>query len=85
VAAAGLEGRVRIVEGDAAAADVSDATALALYLSASGNRALLDAVAGTLRRGTHVVSLYFEVAGWEAARVARDTSMGVEIYVYRAP
>ncbi|GBF99179.1 50S ribosomal protein L11 methyltransferase [Raphidocelis subcapitata] len=85
VAAAGLEGRVRIDEADAAGADLSDATVLALYLSASGNRALLDAVAGTLRRGTRVVSLYFEVEGWEAALLARDTSMGVEVYLYAAP
>lgn len=74
-----------IVEGDAAAADVSDATVLALYLSDAGNRDLLAAVGPTLRPGTRVVSLYFPVAGWEASLKAHDTSAGIDIYLYHAP
>ena len=87
VAAAGLDagGRVSIVEGDAAAADLSDASVVALYLSDAGNRDLLAAVGPTLRRGTRVVSLYFPVAGWEASLLARDTSAGIDIYLYSAP
>ncbi len=75
----------QIIEGDAAAADVSSATVVALYLSDSGNAALLRAVGGTLRRGTRVVSLYFPVAGWEGCLQRHDTSAGIDIYLYSAP
>ncbi|KAI8469048.1 MAG: methyltransferase [Monoraphidium minutum] len=87
VAAAGLDaaGRVAIVEGDAAAADLSDASVVALYLSDAGNRDLLAAVGPSLRRGARVVSLYFPVAGWEASLAAHDTSAGIDIYLYSAP
>lgn len=85
VSIAGLSDRITIIEGDAAAADVSDATVLALYLSDTGNRDLLQAVRPTLRPGTRVVSHYFPVAGWEAALLRRDTSAGINIYLYRVP
>lgn len=85
MAQAGLTGRVDIQAGDAAAADVGDATVLALYLSDVGNRDLLKAVGPTLRPGTRVVSLYFPVAGWEATLEKHDTSSGIDIYLYRSP
>ena len=85
VEAAGAAHRASIVCGDAAGADVSDATVIALYLSASGNRALLQSIASTLRRGTRVVSLYFPVEGWDGSLAAHDTSCGIDIYLYEAP
>lgn len=82
VGAAGLQ-NVEIICGDAAAADVSDASVLALYLSASGNQQLLRALAPSLRPGTRVVSHFFPVAGWERSLVARSVSRGVDLYCYR--
>lgn len=80
--AAGLQ-NVEIICSDAAAADVSDASVLALYLSASGNQQLLRALAPSLRPGTRVVSHFFPVAGWERSLVARSVSRGVDLYCYR--
>ncbi|EFJ48878.1 hypothetical protein VOLCADRAFT_90588 [Volvox carteri f. nagariensis] len=58
---AGLESLVRVVRADAATADVSEATVIALYLSDHGNSRLLRAVQSTLRPGTRVASFYFPV------------------------
>lgn len=83
VAAKRLSDRVAIRHGDALGLDVSDATALALYLSDSGNRKLLDNVVG-MRGGTRVVSLYFPVKGWEQQlQKMQQTQAGV-IYMYVA-
>jgi hypothetical protein len=85
VESAGLSGRIEVREGDATGADVGAATVLALYLSDVGNRKLLASVGATLRPGTRVVSLFFPVAGWDAALEAHNTSAGIDIYLYRAP
>lgn len=88
MAAAGLDasGRVSIITGDAAAANLSGATVVALYLSDTGNSALLAGAASRgLAKGARVVSLYFPVGGWEAHLLAHDTSAGIDIYLYSAP
>ena len=86
VAAAGLAPpRVSVVHGDAAAADLSGASVVALYLSARGNRDLLAAAGGALRPGARVVSHYFPVEGWGDRLAARDVSAGVELFLYRVP
>jgi len=84
VAAAALSDRIQVLQCDASGADVSDATVVALYLSDTGNSALLRSIS-TLRKGTRVVSLYFPVAGWERALLKHDTSAGIDIYLYTAP
>jgi hypothetical protein len=76
---------VSIVHGDAAAADLSGADVVALYLSAAGNRDLLGAAGGRLRPGARVVSLYFPVDSWEGRLAARDTGAGIDIYLYAVP
>lgn len=85
VRAAGLEQRLRIVQADAASADVSHATVVALYLSEHGNRRLLLAVGPTLRPGTKVVSFTFPVNGWEAHLKAHDLGDNLPVFVYHAP
>jgi cyclopropane fatty-acyl-phospholipid synthase-like methyltransferase len=85
VAAAGVGHLVRIEQGDAAAADVSGASVVALYLSEGGNASLLRAVSASLAPGTRVVSFYFPIPGWEGALVATDVSQGVAIHLYSAP
>jgi predicted RNA methylase len=52
VSAAGLADRIEVVCGDAAAADVSAATVVALYLSSRGNESLIASIAPRLRPGT---------------------------------
>lgn len=75
----------RIVHSDAAGADLSGASVVALYLSGAGNRDLLAAAGGALRPGARVVSLYFPVEGWEGRLTARDTGAGIDIYLYTVP
>ncbi|GLC42722.1 hypothetical protein PLESTB_001131600 [Pleodorina starrii] len=85
--AAGLAARVRVVRADAAAADVREATVIALYLSDHGNSRLLRAVQSSLRPGTRVASFYFPVAlpGWSEALLKADRTDGLAVYVYKAP
>eukprot|EP00877_Chromochloris_zofingiensis_P008179 jgi/Chrzof1/3614/Cz13g02120.t1 len=85
VATQKLQHKVQIVQGDAAAADVSPATVVALYLSEHGNQALLKAVSSTLRPQTRIVSLYFPVLGWQQHLVKVDTTQNISIYLYSAP
>lgn len=72
--------------GDATAVDVSAASVIALYMSESGNKALLGAAAargGGLRPGARVVSLNFSVGGWEERLVRVDKQVSIPIYLYR--
>ncbi|GFR45685.1 hypothetical protein Agub_g7100 [Astrephomene gubernaculifera] len=84
---AGLESLIRVVKADAASADVTEATVIALYLSDHGNSRLLRAVQSTLQPGTRVASFYFPVGlpGWEERLVTTDRTDGLVVYVYRTP
>ncbi|KXZ48689.1 hypothetical protein GPECTOR_26g592 [Gonium pectorale] len=82
----GLESLVKVIRADAASADVSEATVIALYLSDHGNNRLLRAVSSSLRPGTRVASFYFPVGlpGWERRLQAVDRADGLVVYVYKA-
>ncbi|KAG2455037.1 hypothetical protein HYH02_000862 [Chlamydomonas schloesseri] len=84
---AGLQHLVKVVKADAATADVSDASVIALYLSDHGNSRLLKSVQATLRPGTRVASFYFPVAlpGWDRALLTKDSADGLNVYVYKTP
>ncbi|KAG2489871.1 hypothetical protein HYH03_011673 [Edaphochlamys debaryana] len=83
---AGLEKLVKVVRADAASADVSEATVIALYLSDHGNSRLLAGVSRTLRPGTRVASFYFPVGlpGWEQKLTHTDRTDGLVVYLYKA-
>lgn len=61
----GLKNTVRIIQGDAINVDVSDADAIVLYLTTSGNEKLKAKFEKELRPGTRVISHDFEFPGWK--------------------
>ena len=56
--------RVTFIEGDLFAADVSAATVVTLWLSATVNRRLEAKLRRELRRGTRIVSRQFPIGDW---------------------
>ncbi|KAG2440271.1 hypothetical protein HXX76_004383 [Chlamydomonas incerta] len=84
---ASLAHLIKVVKADAASADVSDASVIALYLSDHGNSRLLKSVQVTLKPGTRVASFYFPVGlpGWQERLLTKDSADGLNVYVYNAP
>ncbi|KAG1674404.1 hypothetical protein FOA52_012931 [Chlamydomonas sp. UWO 241] len=76
---------VEIICGDAAAADVSRASVLALYLSDSGNKELLRRLGPSLSPGTRVVSFFFTIENYERNLVKQDSHDNLSVYLYKVP
>jgi hypothetical protein len=79
---AGLRRRARIVRGNMYTHDVSSASVVVLFLSATANFKLQERIRKELSPGARVVSYYHPIWGWEPELIgeARD---GYPIYVYR--
>ena len=73
--------RVRFVEGDLFAADISEASLVTLYLSPSVNARLEAKLRGELRPGARVVSHQFSIGRWPAERVVRAED-GTHLYLW---
>ena len=82
---AGLEDRVRFVEGDLFTADISGATIVTLYLSTAVNRDLEPKLRRDLRPGTRVVSHQFPIGRWTPDRVVRSAEDGTTLYLWIVP
>lgn len=78
---AGVRGRARIRHGNMYAHDLSDASVVVLFLSATSNFKLQETLRAQLAPGARVVSYYHPIWGWEPDLIgeARD---GYPIYVY---
>ena len=76
----GLADRVRFLQGDLFKADISEATVVTLYLSASINRRLEPKLMHELKPGTRVVSHRFDMYGWPAEE--QKSVGGREIYLW---
>ena len=61
---AGLDARVRFVEGDLFEADLSDATVVTLFLSPTVNRRLEAKLRRELKPGARIVSRQFDMGSW---------------------
>lgn len=79
----GLDGRVTVVNDDLLNADISDATVIMLYLTATGNRKLTPKLAREARSGTRVVSHDFSFPDWRHAR--KEDYQNHALYLYRLP
>jgi hypothetical protein len=79
----GVADRVRIVEGDLFAADVSEATVVTLYLSTRLTRALEPKLRAELRPGARIVSHQFRLGTW--APDEHVTVDGRDLYLWRVP
>jgi protein-L-isoaspartate O-methyltransferase len=64
----GLEKRARIINGDIAAQDFSQANMLTVYLLPSSNDKIRPMLEKQLRKGTRVVSHDFQFAGWKPVK-----------------
>ena len=67
-----VAGRAMFIEGDLFTADISQATVVTLWLSASVNRQLEPKLRRELRPGTRIVSRQFPIGDWSP-----DTTIGV--------
>jgi SAM-dependent methyltransferase len=77
---AGVTERVRFIQGDLFEVDLSEATAVTLYLLSSVNLRLRPKLLEELRPGTPVVSHAFHMADWEPDRVVTVQSRTVYLW-----
>lgn len=80
---AGVEDRVRFVEGDLFEADLSGATAVTLYLLPDVNLRLRAKLLRELRPGTPVVSHDFDMGEWKPDQTA--SLPGATVYLWVVP
>ena len=78
-----LQGRIRIVHGDFASSDLSEASVITLYLTTYGNEQLKPKIQREARRGTRIVSHDFKITGWK--QVVEERFQGHSIHLYRIP
>lgn len=89
VAELGLEGRVKIVQGDMFKVDLSQANVITLYLTTSANDKVKPKLEADLKPGTRVVSHDYEILGWRPIKIdnfCENPRLGYPshtIYVYR--
>jgi len=85
----GLDGRVKIVNGDMFKLDVSQANVVTLYLTTSANDKVKPKLEAELKPGTRVISHDYEILGWKPIKVdnfCENPRLGYPshtIYVYR--
>lgn len=83
VRAANLDGRVTIVHADLFDVDISKATVVAIYLSASLNQKLRPKFLAELKPGTRIVSHHFDMGDWMPEQTLQ-VGDGI-IYLWRIP
>jgi 16S rRNA A1518/A1519 N6-dimethyltransferase RsmA/KsgA/DIM1 with predicted DNA glycosylase/AP lyase activity len=79
-----LNERINIINGDLFKADISEATVITLYLTASANERLKTKLATEARRSTRVVSHDFSMNGWRASNI-EIAGYTRNIYLYVIP
>jgi protein-L-isoaspartate O-methyltransferase len=85
----GLDGRVKIVNGDMFKLDLSQANVVTLYLTTSANDKVKPKLEAELKPGARVVSHDYEILGWKPIKVdnfCENPRLGYPshtIYVYR--
>lgn len=81
---AGVDGRVRFVQGDLFEADLSQASAVTLYLLGSVNERLRPKLLGELRPGTPVISHTFSMGEWEPDKTVRVDRHDIFLWIIPA-
>ncbi len=79
-----LEDRAKIVQDDLFKADVASADVITMYLTPRGNQEVKPKLECELKPGTRVVSLEFEMPGWEPKKIGKiiDEALTYTIYLY---
>lgn len=80
---AGVEDRIRFIEGDLFEVDLSPATVVTLYLLPDVNLRLRPKLLRELRPGSRVVSSSFDMGEWEPQE--SDRVWGKNIYLWTIP
>jgi len=75
--------RVRFIQGDLFATDISAATVVTLYLLTELNIKLRPKLLAELKPGTRVVSHAFAMGEWKPERTAEVS--GIRVYLWRIP
>jgi SAM-dependent methyltransferase len=78
-----VTGRVTFIEGDLFAADISPATVVTLWLTASVNARLTPKLLRELRPGTRIVAHQFPLGPWTPEQTIRVD--GEEIFLWTVP
>jgi SAM-dependent methyltransferase len=76
--------RVAFIEGDLFTADISEATVVTLYLSATVNSRLEPKLRGELRPGTRIVSHQFGIGSWTPIESVRAED-GTDLFLWTIP
>ncbi len=76
--------RVTFIEGDLFTTDISAATVVMLYLSASVNRQLEPKLRRELRPGTRIVSHQFHIGNWAPGETIRAED-GTDLFLWTIP
>jgi tRNA A58 N-methylase Trm61 len=76
-----LEDKVKMIHGDLFNVDLSQADAVTLYLTTSGNERLRPKLEHELKKGAKVISHDFKVGNWKASIVYNEL-LGHTIYRY---
>jgi tRNA/tmRNA/rRNA uracil-C5-methylase (TrmA/RlmC/RlmD family) len=85
----GLDGQVKIINGDMFKVDLSQADVVTLYLTTSANDKVKPKLESELRLGTRVVSHDYEILGWRPVKIdnfCENPRLGYPshtIYVYK--
>lgn len=83
VTAAGVNSRVRILQGDLFEADIREATVVTLYLLSTLNQKLRPKLLADLKPGTRIVSHAFDMGDWKPEQTMKVG--GTTIYLWRVP
>jgi SAM-dependent methyltransferase len=88
---AGVEDKVKFIEGDLFEADIHDATVVTLFLLSSVNLKLRPKLLADLKPGTRVVSNTFDMGDWKPEKEVtvgnndEDTYLSHRLYLWTVP
>ena len=87
VASAGFSEKVKIIEGDATTADLTDATAITLFLNPETNERLRPKLERECPSGCRLVSHWWPVNSWVPSRIdhvpSSEGSFSHRVYLYK--
>ena len=79
-----ISDKAKIVKDNLLKADISKADVIIMYLSPAGNQEVKPKLESELKPGARVVSLEFEIQGWQSQKVIQivNNSLTYTIYLY---
>jgi SAM-dependent methyltransferase len=78
----GVTDRVSVIHADFFEVNISDATAVYMYLLSSINEALAPKLESELEEGSRVVTLDFPIPGWKPSKIVGKGGWQKTVYLY---